>query len=57
MISYDAINNKIFIEHSWVNRSFARQLTKKLKHKMEKKNRNDRFTILMNIRVTLHNSN
>lgn len=51
MISYDVINDKRWIEHFWVKRSFARQLTKKLKHKMKKQNKNFRFIVLVNIRV------
>lgn len=54
MISYDVVNDKRWIEHFWVNRSFARLLTKKLKHKMEKQKKNYMFTILVNIRVALH---
>ncbi len=48
MIQYD---DKRWIEHFRVNRSFVKQLTKKLKHKMEEKDTKYRSTILVSIKV------
>jgi hypothetical protein len=47
MTQYD---DKRWIEHFWVSRSFVRQLIEKLKHKMEKDTKH-RCMILVSIKV------
>jgi hypothetical protein len=48
MTQYD---DKRWIEHSWINKSFVKQLIEKLKHKIGKNNTKYKCGIILSIKV------